>query len=126
MVEIHDALASVYAEAGQYAESEHEYRGALALTEKSQGRQSLDYALLVASMAVLPTQIGNHEAVGALLGEAIIANRQSGRDRELAIVRVCLAQILLEAKRYAEAESVLLDAQGDLAALKTKDPRTGG
>jgi tetratricopeptide (TPR) repeat protein len=123
LVEIHDALASVYAEAGRYAESEHEYRRALALTEKSQGRRSLDYALLVASMAMLPTQMGNREAVAPLLGEAIIANRESGRNRELAIVRVCLAQILLDAKRYAEAESVLLEAQGDLAALKTENPK---
>jgi tetratricopeptide (TPR) repeat protein len=122
LVEIHDALASVYAEAGRYTEAEHEYRGALALTEKSQGGQSLDYALLAASMAVLPTQIGNHDAVGALLREAITANRESGRNRELALVRVCLAQILLDAKSYAEAESVLLDAQGNLAALKTKNP----
>ena len=122
LVEIHDALASVYAEAGRYAESEHEYRRALALTEKSQGRLSLDYALLTASMAVLPTQMGNREAVGPLMGEAIIANRESGRNRELAIIRICLAQILLDAKSYAEAESLLLDAQGDLAALKTKNP----
>jgi len=120
---IYDALASAYANAGQYAESEHEYRRALALTEKSQGRQSLDYALLVASMVMLPTQVGNGDTAGALLREAIIANRQSGRARELAIVRICLAQILLDARRYAEAESVLLDAQGDLPALKTTNPK---
>ena len=120
---IYDALASAYANAGQYAESEHEYRRALALTEKSQGRQSLDYALLVASMVMLPTQVGNGDTAGALLREAIIANRQSGRARELAIVRICLAQILLDARRYAEAESVLLDTQGDLPALKTTNPK---
>jgi tetratricopeptide (TPR) repeat protein len=34
LVEIYDALASAYAEAGQYAESEHEYRRALALAKK--------------------------------------------------------------------------------------------
>lgn len=123
LVLIYDALASAYANAGQYAESEHEYRRALALTEKSYGRQSLDYALRVASMAVLPTQIGDRDAVVSLLREAITANRRSGGVRELAIVRVCLAQILLDARRYAEAESVFLDAQGDFAALKTTNPK---
>lgn len=108
LVEIHDALASVYAEAGQYAESDHEYRRALALVENAQGRQSLDYALLVASLAMLPTQLGNRDAVGPLLREAIIANRRSGRTRELAIVRICLAQILLDARKYTEQSQCYL------------------
>jgi tetratricopeptide (TPR) repeat protein len=90
LVGIYDALASAYANAGQYAEFEHEYQRALALTEKNQGRQSLDYALLVAGVAVLPTQMGNRDRVLELLREAIAANGRSGSARDLAIVRGCL------------------------------------
>jgi tetratricopeptide (TPR) repeat protein len=47
LTELHDALAGVYAEAGQFAESEGEYRCALALVEKAEGRRSLNYAFLL-------------------------------------------------------------------------------
>lgn len=122
LVEIYDALASAYAGAGQYAESEHQYRHALALAEKTEGPQSLDYAVLVASIAALPTQIGNREPIIEMLREAIAVNRRTGSARELAIVRVCLAQILMDRRRYVEAESVLLDAQSSAASLMTTDP----
>jgi len=122
LVEIYDALASAYAGAGQYAESEHQYRRALALAEKTEGRQSLDYALLAAGMAVLPTQIGNREPIIDMLRDAIAVNRQTGSARELAIVRACLAQILIDGRRYVEAESVLLDAQSGAAGLMTTAP----
>jgi tetratricopeptide (TPR) repeat protein len=117
-----DALASADAEAGQYAESEHEYRRALALTEKMEGRQSLVYALLTASLAILPTQIGNRAPVIETLREAIAVNQRTGSPRKLAIIRSCLAHILMEAKRPIEAESVLLEAQSDTASLRTTDP----
>lgn len=122
LVEIYDALASAYAEAGQYTESEHQYRRALALAEKIEGRQSLDYALLVAGMAVLPTQIGNREPTIDMLREAIAINRRTGSARELAIVRACLAQILMDGRRYVEAESVLLDAQSGAVGLMITAP----
>lgn len=122
LVEIYDALASAYAGAGQYAESEHQYRRALALAEKTEGRQSLDYALLAAAMAVLPTRIGNRDPIVEMLRETITVNRRTGSARELAIVRTCLAQILMDGRRYVEAESVLLDAQPGAASLKTTDP----
>ena len=124
MLGIYDVtLASAYANAGQYAESEHEYQRALALAEKAQGRQSLDYALLVASLAVLPTQIGNRDLVVELLRGAIAFDRRTSSPRELAIVRGCLAHILMDQLKYTEAESVLLDSQADFASLKMTDPR---
>jgi tetratricopeptide (TPR) repeat protein len=122
LIEIYDALASAYAGAGQYAESEHQYRRALALAEKAEGRQSLGYALLAASMAALPTQIGNRDPIIEMLRKAIAVNRRTGSARELAIVRVCLAQILMDGRRYVEAESVLLDAQSSAPILMTTDP----
>jgi tetratricopeptide (TPR) repeat protein len=122
LVELYDALASAYAESGQYAESAQDYRRALALAKKIEGRQSLKYALLVASMAVLPTQIGNREPVIEELREAVTVNRGTGSTRELMIVRTCLAQLLMDAKRYTEAESVLLDARADLGSARTAEP----
>jgi tetratricopeptide (TPR) repeat protein len=122
LVGIYDALASAYAGAGQFAESEHQYRRALALAEKTEGRQSLGYSLLVAGMAALPTQTGNRGPIIEMLREAITINRRTGSARELAIIRVCLAQILIDARRYVEAESVLLDAQPSAASLMKTDP----
>ena len=123
LVELYDALASAYAEAGQYSESEHEYRRAIALAERTAGRQSLEYALLVAGMAVLPTQIGNREPVIEILSQAFVANRRTGPAREWAILGVCLAQFLVDGRRYVEAESVLLEAQSGATGLKTIDPK---
>lgn len=122
LAEIHESLASAYAEAGQYSESEHEYRRALALAEKTGGRQSLEYAFLVASMAVLPTQIGNREPVAEILRRAIAVNRRTSSARERAIIGICLGRILLDERRYVEAEAVLLEAQSGAAGLKTIDP----
>lgn len=82
LVEIYDALASAHAGAGQYAESEHQYRRALALAEKTEGRESLDYALLAAGMAALPTQIGNRDPIIEMLRKAIAINRRTGSARE--------------------------------------------
>ncbi len=56
LIALDDALAETYAEAGQFAESEAAYRCALSLVEKNEGQASLDYAVLLASMAVLPMQ----------------------------------------------------------------------
>jgi tetratricopeptide (TPR) repeat protein len=123
LVGIHDALASVYAEAGQYAESEREYRHALEIVEKTQSRKSLDYAVLTASFALLPTQLGNRDSFTAILREAIALFGSSGSARELAIIRACLAQILMEGRKYAEAESLLLDGQADFDRLSGTNPR---
>jgi tetratricopeptide (TPR) repeat protein len=40
LVILHDALAGAYAEAGQFAQAEAEYRRALALVEKAEGQGS--------------------------------------------------------------------------------------
>jgi hypothetical protein len=45
--------------------------------EKTRGRQSVDHAILLSSLAVLPTQIGNRDEVVELLREAIAFNVQT-------------------------------------------------
>ena len=122
IVELHDALAGAYAEAGQFAESESEYRRALALVEKGEGQGSLHYAVLLADIATLPTQTGNREEVIALLRRAVAVNAQNGSIRNINVIRVCLAQILRSEKRYQEEEPLLEDVLADLVRPKAAAP----
>jgi tetratricopeptide (TPR) repeat protein len=122
LVVLHDALAGVYAEAGQFAESEAEYRCALALVEKGEGQGSLHYAVLLGEIAILPAKSCNPKEVIALLRQAIEANVQVGSARDMTVARECLAQILRSEKRYQEAEPLLLDALADLTSQKAADP----
>jgi tetratricopeptide (TPR) repeat protein len=122
LVVLHDALAGAYAEAGQFAEAEGEYRRALALVEKAEGQDSLHYAVLLGDIAILPTQTGNREEVIALLHQAIAVNARIGSPVDITVARECLAQILRREKRYQEAEPLLLDAIADFAKQKVADP----
>jgi tetratricopeptide (TPR) repeat protein len=122
LAELHSALAGAYAETGQFLESEGEYRRALALVKRTEGQVSLNYAVLLASMAILPTQAGNRDEVIALLREAIAASVRIGYTENTIITRECLAQILRKEKRYQEEEPLLLDALGDLTKQKAADP----
>jgi tetratricopeptide (TPR) repeat protein len=107
-------------------ESEGEYRSALALIDKTEGRRSLNYAFLLANMAILPTQTGNREEVIALLREAIAAHEQVGHTENITVVRECLAQILRKEKRYQEEEPLLIDALADLTKQKEANPALMG
>jgi tetratricopeptide (TPR) repeat protein len=122
LVQLHSALAGAYAETGRFLESEGEYRRALALVKRTEGPVSLNYAVLLASMAILPTQTGNREEVIALLREAIAANVRIGDSENITVVRECLAQILRKEKRYQEEEPLLLDAVTDLTKQKAENP----
>jgi tetratricopeptide (TPR) repeat protein len=124
LIELHDALAVAYVKAGQLKDAEGEYRCELALIEKAEGRGSLSYAFVLASMAILPTQTGHHEEVIALLREAIATNARTGsiEDITIIIIRECLAQTLRREKRYQEEEPLLLDALADLAKQKAAHP----
>ena len=77
---------------------EGEYRCALALIEKAEGRASLSYAFVLASLAVLPTQSGHREEVIALLHEAIATDGRTGSIENITIIRECLAQTLRREK----------------------------
>jgi tetratricopeptide (TPR) repeat protein len=118
LVEIHDALAGVYAEDGRYTESEAEYRRVLDLVEKTEGQASLSYAVELASMAVLPTMTGDLKPVILLLRDALSIYDKGSSVDSLTIIRGCLALILRNQKRYQEAEPLLLDAVADLERQK--------
>jgi len=126
IVELHDALAVAYAELGQFAEAEGEYRRALSLVEKADDQGSLHYAVLLADIAILPTQTGNREEVIALLLQAIAVNARIGSLKNINVIRECLAQILRSEKRYREEEPLLEDALADLVRQKAADPALMG
>jgi tetratricopeptide (TPR) repeat protein len=121
LIALDDALAETYAEAGQFAESEAAYRRALTLVEKNEGQTSLDYAVPLASMAILPTQSVVSEEQIELLRNAIGVRARDQSAHKLAIVRGCLALILKNQKRYQEEEALLSDALADLSSLKIPD-----
>ncbi|MGC2661514.1 MAG: tetratricopeptide repeat protein [Bryobacteraceae bacterium] len=126
LVVLHDALAGAYAEAGQFAEAEAEYRCALALVEKAEGQGSRNYAFVLAQMAILPTQTGNRKDVIALLRQAIAVNERTGSLKNITVIRECLAKILRSEKRYQEEEPLLEDALDDLVRQKAADPALMG
>jgi tetratricopeptide (TPR) repeat protein len=126
LIALDDALAETYAETGQFGESEAAYRRALRLVEKNEGRASLDYAVLLASMAVLPTQSVVSEEQIVLLRNALAVNLRQGSAQKFAIVRGCLALILKNRKRYQEEESLLLEALADLSTQKNSNPHLMG
>jgi tetratricopeptide (TPR) repeat protein len=121
VVVLHNALAVAYAEMGHFAESEGEYRRALSLVEKAEGQGSLHYAILLADIAILPTQTGHREEIIALLRSAIAVNARNGSIRNINIIRECLAHILRSEKRYQEEEPLLQDALADLGKQKAAD-----
>jgi tetratricopeptide (TPR) repeat protein len=119
---IMSALAGAYADLGQYSDAEHEWRRAMVIVERVQGPSSLAYSLLLGSVSELPTQVGKRNDVIAVLRNSLIANRQTGSTRDLALIRGFLAQILIEEKRYPEAEAILLDSEFDSEELKRTSP----
>jgi tetratricopeptide (TPR) repeat protein len=126
LIALDAALAETYAEAGQFAESVAAYRRALSLVEKDEGQASLDYAVLLSSLAVLPTQAPIPEEQISLLRSTIAMNAHGGSAQKLAIVRGCLALILKKHKRYQEAESLLLEALADLSSQNAPNPHLMG
>src|SRR5271165_1423289 len=85
LVAVISGLATAYAEAGRYVDSEHEWRNALAIVERDEGRNSLDYALILASLASLPTQAYRSEETIAILRHAIGVNSRTASARDLAV-----------------------------------------
>jgi len=78
LIALDDSPAETYAEAGRFAESEAAYRRALELVDKNEGQASLNYAVLLGSIAVLPTQAVVSEEQIRLLRNAVAVNAREG------------------------------------------------
>lgn len=114
---LHDDFAAVYAEEGQFAKSEREFHQAMAIVEKTEGSQSLDYSILMARVALLPTHNDDRTDVIESLQKAIANHSANISERDLAIARDFLAKLFCSQSRYQEAEAALLDSE---SAIQTK------
>jgi tetratricopeptide (TPR) repeat protein len=114
-----DALASAYAAAGQFTESAYQYRRGLALLEKSGGRDSVDYALLLGSLAATePESLDTNAAIPTLQRAITLRDASAGQVTSL---RNYLFQIHKDQGQYQEAESVLLEEQADFEKRNETD-----
>lgn len=113
MLHIHTSLAAADAMDGRFAEAETEFRRSLELEKAIHGPNSLDYAMDLAALLLLPTYSGGREDGIALLKTAI-ANHKTGRDAvDLLTAKDYLAKLLFGEGRLSEAESVLVEAQAE-------------
>jgi tetratricopeptide (TPR) repeat protein len=116
-----DSLAGTYVDAGQIANAEHEYRQALAGLKAARQKNSLAYAVLLASLASISDEDAHDAETIPVLRKAIAVYGPAGSLKNLFTLRECLAQILIEKKEYAEAETLLLDARNELSKQKDVD-----
>jgi tetratricopeptide (TPR) repeat protein len=116
-----DLLASVESELGNASEAERLYCRALLIAEQINGRDSLDYSIVLGSLASLRWKLREDPDAIGMLKEAIRLDQRAASPRHLAIARNCLAEILIAQKRYAEAEELLLQARGAFAREKDLD-----
>jgi tetratricopeptide (TPR) repeat protein len=123
LAEIISSLAAAYSEEGLYADSEREWRRALTIVKRIEGEDSLDYALLLGNVSILPTGTGDHQEEIATFSKALSINQGSDSPRDLAMVRGCLANLLIKQLRYSEAETFLNDSQPDFSRLAATDPQ---
>jgi tetratricopeptide (TPR) repeat protein len=114
-----NALASAYAQAGRIAESAYQYQRGISLLDKSGGRESVDYALLLGSLASIRPERTDTNIVVTIL-QKVIAARQ-GTDEQIFSLQDYLFQIYKDTGRYREAELVVLDEQATAEKRNEKD-----
>jgi tetratricopeptide (TPR) repeat protein len=121
---ISESLGAAYADSGQITNAGHEYRRALAALENCEGSHSIDYAVVLATIADLHDGSGVGEDIISKLRHALTEHEKSGPAEKLAVIRICLAQIFSKERRYGEAEALLLDTQAALNKQSAPEPKT--
>lgn len=96
LIAIHTSLASAYTLEGRYVESRDEFHDALVLVEKGQGAHSLDYALIFASMALLPDRLRHPIESHRSSAESNRRERQPGIAKRLGSGSRLLSEGLVE------------------------------
>ena len=117
-----DSLAGAYADIGQLAESQPLFRRSLAVIESNQGRSSLAYAVVLASLCATFEESRITEETITLLREAIRVYGATAGPMDMAILHDYLSYILIHKGRYSEAETLLLDLRSSLAKQQAADP----
>lgn len=119
------SLAEVYADLGQMADSEREYRRALTLVERTYGKKNIEYGVLLGSLASIYVEKRRFAEGEKMLRDsiAIVTAARPPDDGHLAIAQTCLAEVLLlkKQKDYQEAERLLEEAEA--AFEKSPEPK---
>jgi len=117
-----DSMGGAYADIGQLAESQRQFRRSLAVIESNEGRNSLAYAVVLASLSETFEEGRVGEETITILREAIRVHGATAGAMSMAILHDYLSHILMARRRYSEAETLLLDLRSNLAKQQAADP----
>jgi tetratricopeptide (TPR) repeat protein len=122
---VYNSLGSVYSQRGQYVEAEANFRSALDIEKSRLGAASLEYALVFASIALLPTHAvdADREQAIEVLKTAIARHKGKASPTGITIAQDYLIKLLYSGARFAEAQEILSDWKDTFANLNPRpDP----
>ena len=119
-----NAVATIYDALGQFAEAEAAYRRALKWAAKSTGKAGPEYALVLGNLGSWYVETGQRATGEKLLREALAIYSAADPPNKLriAVAQNGLAEVLCVARKYKEADPLLISA----IAVLEKDPRAWG
>jgi tetratricopeptide (TPR) repeat protein len=119
-----NSLAATYIQLGRLLDAEHEYRRALLILERTSGKASFNYAVVLSSIGAIYTDEQRTGEAMEVLHEslAVLTALFPQGDARIAVVQNYLAQALLSPGDYREAELLLNQARTVLE--KSPDRRT--
>jgi tetratricopeptide (TPR) repeat protein len=110
-------VGMVYDDLGKFADAIRQFRRALAMVESMEGKDNLNYAVLLGNLAADYGELKQDKTARPLLREAIdiYVRHDATGDPRLAIARIGLAQSDMNSGRYRDAQELLEQA---LAVLR--------
>ncbi len=119
-----NAVATIYDALGQFAEAEAAYRRALKWAAESTGKAGPEYALVLGNLGSWYVETGQRATGEKLLREALAIYSAADPPNKLriAVAQNGLAEVLCVARKYKEADPLLISA----IAVLEKDPRAWG
>ena len=108
-----NSLAATDIQLGRLLDAEHEYRRALDILERTSGKTSLNYAVVLSGIGAIYTdELRTNEAIDVLRESlAVVTAVLPKGDARIAVVQNYLAQALLSRGDYPEAESLINEAR---------------
>lgn len=113
LILLRNSLGCSYTAQGQFVWAEDEFREALALERKAHGDETLNYAMMLASIALLPTYQGDKDEAIGKLREALVRASTERREPEFVTAEDYLGKLLYLSHKIQDAESVLLAARAE-------------
>ena len=107
-----NSLASLYAEIGDYANSESNYLKALQMIREEKGQDSYSYGILASSLGITYAEIGDYKQAEYYYTQSAEAFKASGRDRHpnYATLLNNMGSTFILSKQYDKAIESLLKA----------------